>query len=258
VKLYRWLAGLFVVGLVSMVSVGQPVSARLADQSADVGVQATTPGIDVSQWHGTINWTSVKNAGIQWAYIKATEGTTVKDANFNAYYPAAFYAGLIRGASHLARPNLSAGNVQADYFASNGGAWSADSQTLPGALDIQPNPFSGGYCYGLTQSAMVSWISSFLNQYHTRTGRWAVIQTTASFWRICTGNYGGFATNHPLWIVRWDTGNSTPLPLPSGWSFQTFWQYNNCKAVSGVSGCPNADHFNGARDRLVALANNTP
>ena len=31
------------------------------------------PGIDVSHYQGTINWASVKAAGIQFAYIKATE-----------------------------------------------------------------------------------------------------------------------------------------------------------------------------------------
>jgi GH25 family lysozyme M1 (1,4-beta-N-acetylmuramidase) len=101
---------------------------------------------------------------------------------------------------------------------------------------------------------MVNWISSFMNQYHSRTGRWAVIHTTASFWRICTGNYSGFASRHPLSIVQWDT--SVGL-LPAGWSVYTFWQDTDCRVVSGLSGCAEGDVFNGARDRLVALANNT-
>src|SRR5262245_40181704 len=44
---------------------------------------ATTNGIDVSHFQGTINWTSVHNAGTQFAYMKATEGTTFKDPSFN-------------------------------------------------------------------------------------------------------------------------------------------------------------------------------
>jgi GH25 family lysozyme M1 (1,4-beta-N-acetylmuramidase) len=248
-----------VVVTAGLVSAAQPVSARIGTGPphvrTDVGALATTSGIDVSRWQGTINWESVHNAGVQFAYLKATEGTGVKDPNFNAYYPAAYYAGLIRGAYHFARPNLSAGSTQADYFASSGGAWSADNQTLPGALDLEPNPYSGGYCYGLSQSGMVSWISSFMDQYHARTGRWAVIQTTASFWRICTGNHTGFASRHPLWIIQWDTSTGT---LPTGWSFYTLWQHTNCLVVSGISGCTDGNTFNGTRDRLIALANNTP
>jgi GH25 family lysozyme M1 (1,4-beta-N-acetylmuramidase) len=214
----------------------------------------TTAGIDVSHHQGTINWTSVRNAGIQFAYIKATEGTSYKDPLFNTNYPAAYYAGVIRGAYHFALPNLSSGAVQADYFYNNGGRWSADNRTLPGALDIEYNPY-GSTCYGLSQSAMRSWIADFLNRYHYRTGRYAVIYTTTNWWVTCTGNYSGFAGHHPLWIARY---SSSPGTLPAGWSFWTFWQYTASGSVPGVSGSVDRDYFNGARDRLLALANNTP
>src|SRR5689334_6073181 len=108
--------------------VATPVLARSAARSAAV---ASTAGIDVSAAAGTVNWTSVYNAGIRYAYIKATEGASTRDPNFNTYYPAAYYAGVIRGAYHLAKPNASGGAAQADFLASNGGAWSADGKTLP-------------------------------------------------------------------------------------------------------------------------------
>jgi GH25 family lysozyme M1 (1,4-beta-N-acetylmuramidase) len=249
----RWIRrGAIVVAVVAVAAfAGTRVLARPAINTA---VVSATPGISVSAAEGTINWASVYNAGIRFAYIKATEGTSTRDAGFNANYPNAYYAGIIRGAYHLAKPNLSSGAVQADFLASNGGAWSADGKTLPAALDIEPNPSSGGYCFGLSVSSMVSWINSFVNEYHARTGRWAVIHTTASFWRICTGNNTTFASHSPLSIVHWDTVAGT---LPAGWSVYTFWQPTDCLAVSGVTGCAEQERFNGAIDRLVALANNT-
>ncbi len=259
---YRWfVAGFALAMAIGFLTSAAPVSANHAavpgrgatQLGPDLGTQAVTAGIDVNRWNNTVNWTSVHGAGVEFAYLKATEGTSTKDPNFNTYYPAAYYAGLVRGAYHIGLPNLSSGTVQADYFASNGGAWSADNQTLPGALDLEPNPYSGGYCYGLSQSSMVSWISAFANEYHARTGRWAVIGTTLSWWKLCTGNYSGFATRHPLWIVRWSTSAGT---LPAGWSFFTFWQDTNCRKVSGISGCADGDYFNGDRTRLVALADN--
>ena len=42
---------------------------------AAVLAQAVPQGIDVSSYQGNINWSSVKANGIQFAYIKATEGT---------------------------------------------------------------------------------------------------------------------------------------------------------------------------------------
>ena len=135
---------------------------------------------------GRINWTSVRNSGIEFAFIKATEGTSYKDPRFNTNYVAAYNAGVIRGAYHFARPAASSGAVQANYLASNGGAWSADSRTLPAALDIENNP-SGAQCYGLSTTQMRNWIADFLNTYRARTGRYAVIYTTANFWNTCTG-----------------------------------------------------------------------
>jgi GH25 family lysozyme M1 (1,4-beta-N-acetylmuramidase) len=207
------------------------------------------PGDDVSTSQGTVDWTSVKNAGAKFAYIKATEGTGYRDPSFNSNYPNAYYAGLVRGAYHFARPDLSSGATQADYFADHGGAWSADGKTLPGAVDIEYNPY-GAECYGLGQSAMTSWLHSFVNEYHSRTGRWAVIYTTFDWWRTCTGNTDAtFATNDPLWITRWSTTVGT---LPYGWSFYTFWQWAPSGALPG-----DQDVFNGDASRLTALANNT-
>ena len=56
---------------------------------------ATVAGIDVSRYQGSINWTSVRNAGIEFAFIKATEGTSYKDSNFNSNYTNAYYAGVL-------------------------------------------------------------------------------------------------------------------------------------------------------------------
>jgi len=229
------------------------VAAALVALPGTPAQAATTPGIDVSHYQGAINWTSVRNAGIQFAFIKATEGTSYKDPRFNTNYVAAYNAGVIRGAYHFALPDRSSGAVQANYLASNGGAWSADSRTLPAALDLEGNPY-GAYCYGKTQAAMRTWISDFLNTYRSRTGRHAVIYTTTSWWSSCTGNYSGFWANHPLWIARWA---STVGTLPAGAPFWSFWQYTSTGSVAGIAGNVDRNHWNGTRDRLIALANNT-
>lgn len=223
--------------------------------ASPASAQSNPTGIDVSNWQGSINWTSVKNAGIDFAYIKATEGTTYKDPRFNTNYPAAYHAGVIRGAYHFARPGSSSGSVQAEFFASNGGAWSADNLTLPGALDLEAPP-SGAACYGLSTTQMRNWITDFYNTYKARTGRDMVIYTTASWWNSCTGSWTGMASKSPLWIAHW--GVSSPS-LPAGWNNTTwtFWQYSATGSVSGISGDVDRNHFNGSRARLLALANNT-
>ncbi|MFC8536317.1 GH25 family lysozyme [Streptomyces sp. NPDC057249] len=215
----------------------------------DANLKAAPEGIDVSSWQGSINWNSVRGAGIEFAWMKATEGLTYKDPTFSANYLNAYHAGVIRGAYHYARPDVSGGAAQADFFASNGGAWSRDNLTLPGVLDIE------GTCYGYSQASMQQWILDFYNRYKARTGRDVVIYTSPSWWNTCTGGWSGMSARSPLWVAHWTTG--TPS-IPSGFPFYTVWQYSSTGSVSGVSGNVDRDRFGGDRSRLLALANNTP
>jgi GH25 family lysozyme M1 (1,4-beta-N-acetylmuramidase) len=218
---------------------------------SDITPNITYPaGIDVSHYQGTINWSSVKAAGIQFAYIKATEGTSYKDPTFNSNYLNAYYAKVIRGAYHFARPDLSSGATQAAYFASSGGAWSADNLTLPGMLDLE------GGCYGKSVSAMQSWILDFYNTYKSRTTRDIVLYTSPSWWNTCTGGWSGMYSRSPLFVAHWTTASSPTIP--SGFPYWTFWQYTDAGSVSGISGAVDRDRFSAGPDRLLALANNTP
>ncbi|MYS70504.1 lysozyme, partial [Streptomyces sp. SID5926] len=201
---------------------------------------------DVSSHQGNVAWSTLWNSGVKWAYAKATEGTYYTNPYFAQQYNGSYNVGMIRGAYHFATPDTTSGATQANYFVDHGGGWSRDGKTLPGALDIEWNPY-GATCYGKSQSGMVSWIRDFLNTYKARTGRDAVIYTATSWWTQCTGNYGGFAANNPLWIARYA---STVGTLPAGWGYYTMWQYTSSGPTVG-------DHnkFNGALDRVVALAN---
>ncbi|MFI2378784.1 lysozyme [Streptomyces sp. NPDC018964] len=227
-----------------------------AEAPSTVALAATdgVQGIDVSHWQGAINWTSVRNSGIQFAWMKATEGTTYKDDRFGSNYPAAYNAGVIRGAYHFARPDVSGGATQANYFVDNGGGWSRDNLTLPGVLDIEHNPY-GAMCYGLSTTQMRTWVNDFYTTYKSRTSRDVVIYTTASWWNTCTGNWTGMSAKSPLWVAHW-TSAASPT-VPSGFPTWTVWQYTSTGAVPGVSGNVDRDRFNGSRDRLLALANNT-
>lgn len=240
----------------------QPSLSEAAATSVSVAASASNAlpkpkvrGIDVSHWQGSINWSKVRTSGVQFAYIKATEGVSFRDKRFNDNYRGATKAKVIRGAYHFARPGTSTAKRQADYFVNRGGGWSADNRTLPGMLDIEVNPKKGANpCYGLSKTAMVRWIRDFVNQYHKRTGRWAVIYTNRNFWTTCTGSSSAFRKNHPLMVARF--GVDKPGTIP-GWGTHTIWQYTETGRVRGITGDVDLDSFNGSRSRLLALANNT-
>lgn len=212
--------------------------------TSDRAVQ--TEGVDVSGHQGSVDWPALWNTGVKWAYVKATEGNYYKNPSFTQQYNGSYNVGMIRGAYHFATPNDSSGANQANYFVDGGGGWSRDGKTLPGVLDIEWNPY-GASCYGKSQSEMVAWIRDFLTTYKARTSRDAVIYTATSWWKTCTGNYAGFGSTNPLWIARYNTSVGE---LPAGWGVQTIWQYTSTGPIVG-----DHDRFNGALDRVQALAN---
>ncbi len=232
----RWRAtiGAALTGIVLALGLAAPARA--------VGV---VYGMDVSSYQGNVDWSTAYANGARFAYVKATEGTSYTNPYFAQQYNGSYNVGMIRGAYHFALPGNSSGTAQADYFVDHGGGWSADGKTLPGALDIEYNPY-GATCYGLSQSSMVSWIQAFSNEYHARTSRYPTIYSTTDWWTTCTGNSSAFASNSPLWIARYASSAGT---LPAGWSYYTFWQYADSGTFPG-----DQDQFNGAYDRLQALA----
>ncbi|EMD40164.1 glycoside hydrolase family 25 protein [Gelatoporia subvermispora B] len=202
-------------------------------------------GIDISNFQPSVDFTTVKDNGVSFVYIKATEGTDFIDPDFSSHYEGATNAGLIRGGYHFAHPDESSGATQANYFIAHGGGWSGDGITLPGALDIEYNP-DGAECYGLSASAMVSWIKDFSDTYHTSEGVYPVIYTTNDWWNTCTGNSASFASTNPLWIASYASSVGT---LPAGWDYETFWQYADSGSNPG-----DQDKFNGDLAGLKKLA----
>jgi GH25 family lysozyme M1 (1,4-beta-N-acetylmuramidase) len=208
---------------------------------------AGVPGLDVSGYQPSVNWSTVAANGAKFAYIKATEGTGYVNPYFSTQYNGSYDAGLIRGSYHFAHPDSSSGAAQADYFVAHGGGWSADGRTLPGALDIEWNP-GGSACYGLNQPAMAGWISSFVNEYHARTNAWPTIYSATSWWGQCVGTAADYSGNDPLWVANY---NGSPGPMPYNWGYQSFWQSADSGVFPG-----DQDSFNGTLANLRTLATN--
>jgi lysozyme len=207
---------------------------------ADPAILATVPGIDVSGHQGNVDWATYWGQGKRFAYVKATESTGYTNPYFAQQYNGSYNVGMIRGAYHFALPDRSTGSAQANYFLANGGGWSSDGKTLPGALDMEYNPY-GSTCYGLSAASMTTWIRSFSDTYHSRTGVYPVIYTSTSWWNQCVGS--SFSGTNPLWVARYA---SAPGALPYNWGVYTFWQYSSTPI--------DQNQFNGAYDRLQALA----
>jgi len=230
-------------------SSAQPITAAVIRPAARAVPAAVTmpQGVDVASYQhpdgAAIGWPQVAAAGYKFASVKVTEGNYYVNPYYAGDIAAARAAGLYVAGYHFAIPNGSSGTNQADYAVANA-HYASDGHTLPLELDIEYDPYTAtdhtNECYGLSTSAMVSWISAFSVEVQRLTGQLPAIYSTTDWWRTCTGNSGAFGAS-PLWIAQWSTAGPT---LPAGWSTWTLWQYTSTGSVSGIPGNTDLSYFN--------------
>ncbi len=245
-------------------NVGAAHSPQLLRQLAQAASQAPAPGtrpaapasklanavqgVDVASYQEKpgIDWAQAAAAGERFVAVKATEGAYYANPYAPADLTAAKAAGLTVVAYAFAIPNgdgaSSSPVVQADYAI----AHAADQygNVPPVMLDIEYDPYASqdgtNQCYGLTTSAMVTWISSFSAEVKAKTGQPPVIYSTRDWWQACTGGTTALGQN-PLWVAA-VTGTSDPGTLPAGWSTWDYWQYGQ-GSVAGISGSVDLDQL---------------
>lgn len=209
-------------------------------------------GVDVSGWQQNVNWTAAWNNGARFAYVKASEGPWTLNDYFAQQYNGSAAVGMIRGAYHFARPNLSSGASQARVFVASGGSWTNDGSTLPGVLDLESNGSdSSGACFGMSPTQLVNWTKDFTGTYKMLTGRDATIYTAYYFWQDCMGGSTAFAQVNPLWIAAYGT-SANNVWKPGGWATHTIWQYADHGILPG-----DQNVFNGNFRDLQKLASSS-
>ncbi|GAF68328.1 unnamed protein product [marine sediment metagenome] len=170
-------------------------------------------------WQGDIDWEAVKESGIEFVIIKATEGVTYVDPTFIANWDGAKEAGLLVSAYHMLWPQLSP-TKQAEHFLNTMGEREAD---FPLALDVELNK---------TEGNIGAVVEEVLLALEAKEGRKPIIYTAQSFWGRHVGWAPGWSA-YALWVA--DYGAAAPA-IPVGWEVYDFWQHSNRGSVPGISG----------------------
>jgi lysozyme len=232
-----------------------------AAQCPSAGVQ----GIDVFDGQGAIDWPSVRDAGVEFAFIKATQGTYDTQATFAGNWAGSASAGVLRGAYHFFDPTED-GATQAAHFVSVVGASARD---LPPVLDIEC-PDGDADCLGTGSAGTASAgdirarMLAFLGAVAQALGRAPLVYTYASYFADNGIDTTGLDA-YPLFLA-WipSTGAAVGdaglpcLDVPAPWSSAAFWQYSFQGAVAGVSGAVDEDRFLGPAGALQSLAGPGP
>jgi len=194
-------------------------------------------GMDVSHYDGTIDWPTAHAAGIDFAFAKATEGTTFTDPMFATNWAGMKSAGVVRGAYHFFHSNIDP-VAQADFVTKTVGT--LEPGDLPIVIDLEVTD-------GNSEATVASTAKTFLDTVTKTTGVTAMIYVSPSF----LSSYSSFAGN-PLWVANW----MVMCPdVPAPWTTWTFWQNSATGTVAGVSGASSVDldYFNGTLTQLAML-----
>lgn len=182
-------------------------------------------GIDVSEWQRTIDFTSVKEDGIEIVYIRSSAGNSYKDAKFEENYRNAKQAGLKIGFYHFVTArNTSEAKEQARFFASVIEGKVADCRL---AMDFET-------FRGLSNKEINEIARTFLEEVKALTDKDLVIYSDA-FNASRTFDQSLFDT-YPLWIAEYDVEK----PEKEDW---IGWQYTDRGKVSGIKDNVDRDEF---------------
>ncbi|MET0790037.1 MAG: glycoside hydrolase family 25 protein [Polyangiaceae bacterium] len=171
---------------------------------ADAALEAFATGIDVSGYQPHINWPSVAAAGFGFAFIKATESTTLVDHLFADHWAQAKRAGMLRGAYHFFRPQQDA-YAQAQHFLSQLG----DRGELPPVLDVE-------VADGVATEKIVNGVNEWVSAVRRGTAK-PLIYTSPSFWNTLPGT-NRISAKADLWVAHWGARE----PAANGWHNWTF------------------------------------
>lgn len=192
-------------------------------------------GVDISVWQGQVDWATAHANGVNFVYLKATEGGDHLDPAFLSNWKSAAAAGVPRGAYHFfyhCRPAVE----QARWFIAN---VPRTKGALPPVLDVEWTPRSPT-CPGKRPAQTVrSEAQIFLNAVHTAYGKRPILYTTLDFYKE---NELWRMSGVDFWLRSVAAQPSDSFP-GQHW---LFWQYSGTGGVPGISGPADLDAFAGS------------
>jgi lysozyme len=198
-------------------------------------------GIDVSKYQGSIDWATARAHGVNFAFIKATEGGDRLDSRFHEHWRGAREAGVARGAYHFYYFCTPA-EAQARWFIAN---VPKERGMLPPVIDLEWNPQSPTCTYRPPAEAVRSEALTFMNILERHYGQRPVIYTDPGFFER---NQLMRLAGEEVWL-RSTAAHPTDRYGVAGW---TFWQYSATGLIPGIGGEVDLNAFGGSRAEWLA------
>jgi len=195
------------------------------------------PGIDLSSHNGEVDFSRVVRAGVKYAWIKVTEGTTHVNPGFQKKFEDARRAGLIVGAYHFARPDTYAGDPkdwknEADNFLKQLEVVGLECGDLVPVVDLEQG-------LKTDDNHNCEWYLNWLDYVGCQTKTRPVVYTARWAWQLYimkgSNELQNQLSTYPLWLASYNEGVQ-PERTTTLWNKWDIWQYTGSGTVPGVTG----------------------
>jgi lysozyme len=205
-------------------------------------------GIDVSSYQGSINWTDVHNAGVDFAFVKATEGYDYyEDPDYASNMANGKAAGVQMGAYEFSHCYANTPAQEATYFWNYAGGYiKADGKSIDPMIDFEV--FDGHD----STSTYTAWFNDWATDVKAK---------TSSFMRpviYCSAGTGACDLNTSIALSAFIADyNGENLYTGGPWSCctscnawdvdgtgnWTYWQCSSTGSIPGISGDVDLDAY---------------
>ena len=192
-------------------------------------------GIDISRFQSVVDWPTARAAGVNFAFVKATEGGDGADPLFDVNWRGAAQAGVRRGAYHFfyhCRP----ASEQARWFIAH---VPRSPGALPPVLDMEWTPFSPTCTVRHSGAHIREEIAEYSAIIRAHYGQSPIIYTTVDFY-----------ADTELWRLPqtefWLRSVATHPAATFKGQHWTFWQYTGTGLVPGIAGQVDINAFAGS------------
>ena len=179
-----------------------------------------TQGIDVSHHQGAIDWARLPAQGVDFAYIKATEGGNHRDSRFLENWSAARRAGIARGAYHFFTLCRSGRDQAANFIATV----PLDPEALPPAVDLE---YLGNCGSRPPMGNLLAELATFIRLVEARYRKPVILYLTEEF---DVAYQVSARVRRPLWL------RNLVFEPDFGARPWRLWQVSNFRRLRGIEG----------------------
>lgn len=196
----------------------------------DKGVLSSKVGIDVSAYQSSVNWTAVKNDGVDFVIIRVGytgwgTGSINLDSKFTSHINGALAAGLDVGVYYYSQAITEAeARKEADFVAQKIAPYKSRIK-YPVAFDTESTG-AGGRGDKLTKAARTQIAKAFCDRVKSY-GYTPMIYSNLSW--LNNNLDMNLLAAYPVWVAQYYSVNQYSRPYKC-------WQYTSSGSVSGISG----------------------